>query len=442
MDSFTLSAEELRKSLLELQYKNELGISNYKAGIDKLKTDLRTNGQREITAIILRMDRDEKRLQEIENVELGPSKELQKNLQSNLETAQSLIEIIEQTKCFSITKEKEIQKNIEDLKSFLSDIDKGEPIEWTQERETKIKQRLGIHDVHVPLLQAQVSVSQNPPVSLEVPSPSLESIKFLKEIKIPSSNNMDIVLGENDSIWVSKNKGQVVQLSKHGDILAKFFTREVHDWLEINEMQGLTINKSGHLLTTDKSRKLVSQFNPQQKTSMDLIHCGEWYPTGGICLTDDRIYISLANDNGGKIGCYTLTGDLAHSIEKSSTGKALFTHPWYITIHRQSSLCVSDKSKKFVSVVSLTGVQEGTYCPRKDSFIPYGITTDKFNRILVADAENSKIHILSENCELLLLIKCKENGLSKPISLCLDSEGHLWVGNGEKGVLKLLQYYG
>lgn len=428
--------------MLELQDKNEVGISHYKAGIDKLKTDLRTNGQKEITAILQRMDRNEEILKEIEKVELGPSKELQKNLHSNLETAQSLIEIIEQTKCFSTTTEKEIQKNIEDLRSFLSDIGKKEPIGWTQERESQIKQRLGIHDVQGPLLQAQVSVNQNPPVSLEVPSPSLQSIKVLKETKIPSSSNMDIVLGENDSIWVSKNKGQVVQLSKHGVCLAQFFTSEVHDWLAINEMQGLAINKSGHLLTTDKSRKLVSQFNPQQKRSMNLIHCGEWYPTGGICLTYDRIYISLANDNEGKIGCYTLTGDLTLSIEKSSTGKALFTHPWYIAIHRESSLCVSDKSRKCVSVVSFTGVQEGTYCPRKDSFIPYGITTDKFNRVLVADAENSKIHILSENCELLLLIKCKEDGLSKPISLCLDSEGHLWVGNGEKGVLKLLQYYG
>lgn len=442
MDSFTLSAEELKKSLLELQDKNEQGILHYEAGIDKLKTDLQTNGQKEITAIILRMDRNKKRLEEIENVELGPSKELQKNLRSNLEVAQSLIKIIEQTECFSTTKEKEIQKNIEDLKSFLSDIGKEELIEWTQERESMIKQRLGIRNVHVPLVQAQVSVNQNPPVPLEVPSPSLESIKVLKEIKIPSSSNMDIVLGENDSIWVSKNKGQVVQLSKHGDILAKFFTREVHDWLEINEMQGLAINKSGHLLTTDKSRKLVSQFNPQQKKSMDLIHCGEWYPTGGICLTDYRIYISLANDNGGKIGCYTVTGDLTHSIEKTSTGKALFTHPWYIAMHSESSLCVSDKSKKCVSVVSFTGLQEGTYCPRKDPFIPYGITTDKFNRILVADAENLKIRILSETCELLLLFKCKEYGLSKPISLCLDSEGHLWVGDGEKEVLKLIQYYG
>lgn len=429
---------ELQDSLL----KTEEGISHYKAGIAKLKTELRTNGQKEITAILQRMDKDEQRLREIEKVELGPSRELRKNLQSNLETAQTLINSIEQMKRFSTTKEKEIQKNIEDLKSFLSDIDKAVPIGWTLERESKIKQRLGIHDVQVnPLVQAQVSVDQHPPVSLEVPSLRLESIKVLKETKIPSSSNMDITLDENENIWVSKNKGQVLQMNKEGEYTATFLTREVHDWLEINEMQGLAVNKSGHLLTTDKSRRLVSQFNPQQRRSMDLILCGEWYPTGGLCLKDNMIYVSLANDNGGKIGCYSLTGDLTHSIEFSTTGKALFTHPWYLAINRESSLCVSDKSKKCISVVSLTGVQETIYCPRKDSFIPYGITTDKFNNIIVADAENSKIHILSKNCELLLLIKCKKHGLSKPRSLCVDSEGHLWVGNGEKEILKLLQYY-
>lgn len=52
MDSFTLSAEELKKSLLELQDKNEQGILHYEAGIDKLKTDLQTNGQKEIDLVI------------------------------------------------------------------------------------------------------------------------------------------------------------------------------------------------------------------------------------------------------------------------------------------------------------------------------------------------------------------------------------------------------
>ena len=103
------------------------------------------------------------------------------------------------------------------------------------------------------------------------------------------------------------------------------------------------------------------------------------------------------------------------------------------------NLCVSDKSKKCVLVVSVSGVLVNTYPPQRD-FVPYGIATDKFNRILVADCDNSIIHILSEDCGLLMLIQSKGLGLSKPRSLCVDCEGHLWVGDGEKEVLERLQY--
>lgn len=53
------------------------------------------------------------------------------------------------------------------------------------------------------------------------------------------------------------------------------------------------------------------------------------------------------------------------------------------------------------------------------------------------DVENSKIYILFEICELFLFFKCKEYGFLKLILLCLDSEGYLWVGDGEKEVFKL-----
>lgn len=88
---------------------------------------------------------------------------------------------------------------------------------------------------------------------------------------------------------------------------------------------------------------------------MDLIYCGEWYSIGGICLTDYRIYVSFVNDNGGKIGCYIVIGDLIYSIEKIFIGKVLFIYLWYIVIYRELNFCVSDKLKKCVLVVSFIG---------------------------------------------------------------------------------------
>ena len=436
-----LFAEDLEKSVIpEFQAnltKIEEGIKEYRAGIEKLQMELKSTAQEKITEILHKLDVDEQKLKEIEKAQIGASKDLQNKLESNLEIAQQLKKTMGEMSLSSSTKKKEMKKKVEELKSFKSSINPENHLCWSPNWEWRVRKQIDVLDK--PFIQAQVSVISSSESQGESHKPTLGHVTLLQEIKLKSSMNLAVVQSDDDSMWISKNKCQVVHLNSEGKTQAQYFTRKVDDWLEISEMQGLAVQKSGHLLTTDKNRKLVNQFDPKRQKSLDLIHCGDWIPTGGLGLTDDQIFVSLANDNGGKIGCYNYCGDLISSIEKSSTGKALFTHPWYLTVNKNMNLCVSDKSKKCVLVVSVSGVLVNTYPSQRD-FVPYGIATDKFNRILVADCDNSIIHILSEDCGLLMLIQSKGLGLSKPRSLCVDCEGHLWVGDGEKEVLKRLQY--
>lgn len=440
MASLSAEAEDLRTSVipaLQCSLSNiKTGITKFKTGIAQVQLERQTTAHKKITEILQKLDSEEQKLKEIQNSELKAANALQKEIESHLESAGSVLNSMDKIPSASSYTEREIRQKIENLKLFQNAMGSQVNISWSQEKESSIKDQLLLHKK--PFLQAQVSVT---PI-INVPrTPIVGNVVSLRKFEISSSTNMDITLGEDNSIWISMNKFQVTQLNDKGEIAAQFFTRKVHDWLEINEMQGIAATREGHLLTTDKSLKVVSQFLPKQKQSRDFIHCGNWSPTGGICRSqDDTIFVTLANDKGGKITQYTISGKPITQIEKNCTGKSMFLYPWYLTVNKSGNICVSDKTKKCVSVVNLTGVMHASYCPQKDSFVPYGIASDKFNHILVADCDNSKIHILSEVCELQLLVQCKDFGLSKPRSLCVDSVGHLWVGSGEKGTLQVLQY--
>ncbi|XP_062586269.1 uncharacterized protein LOC134247887 [Saccostrea cucullata] len=429
--------ENLRTSVipnLQSRLSNvQTGITDFQAGISKVQTEIKETAQKKITEILEKLDKDEQILKDIEKSELDSAQALQNEILQHLETAQSLVNSEDKMSAEGTNIDTEVKQKVDNLKSFQNSIRSSESICWSEDKESSIKRDLGILDK--PFLQAQVSIPPQP-----IPQPTLGDVAVLKKLQISSSTNMDITQGQDGVIWISMNKFQVIQINE-GEIGAQYFTRTVNDWMEINEMQGVAVNRAGHLLTTDKSRRTVSQFSPHRKTNMDLIRCGDWSPTGGICCSSDhKIFVSLLNNKRGKICVYTSSGELENSIEKSSTGKPIFSYPWYIAVNENKNICVSDKAKKSVLVVSQTGLLQATYRPTKGTFVPYGIATDKFNHILVADSDNSKIHILSEACEVQLLIQCKDLGLSKPRSLCVKSEGELWVGNGEKGIIQLLQY--
>jgi sugar lactone lactonase YvrE len=96
-----------------------------------------------------------------------------------------------------------------------------------------------------------------------------------------------------------------------------------------------------------------------------------------------------------------------------------------------------------VVVVDRTGKVRFQYNDKppggKKPFSPRQIVTDSMGNIIVADPDNSCLHILDQNGQL---IKCVDNcGLNDgPNGLSVDSEGRLWVGQYHSGEVKVIQY--
>lgn len=62
------------------------------------------------------------------------------------------------------------------------------------------------------------------------------------------------------------------------------------------------------------------------------------------------------------------------------------------------------------------------------AFIPNDIAIDHNGRLLVAVSNDNAVHLLDKNLTFLKLLMTEEDGLERPTSVALDTEGYLYVG--------------
>lgn len=219
-------------------------------------------------------------------------------------------------------------------------------------------------------------------------------------------------------------------------------------------LEDIAVTKDGDLVYIDYNDCSV---NIVKNTHIEsVIKLREWIPRG-VCSTfsgDLLVVVQSADDDKqSKVLRYSGSEE-KQSIQfndKKAPPYSSGCDNKYITENKNKDICVSNWGSRALVMVNRTGkfrfVYTGPSCVTRytrrlsaiaQSFYPYGITTDSHNRILIADLNNHRIHILDLFGQFLRYIEICD--LQTPRGLCVDTEDNLFVADENTNEVKKIQY--
>ncbi|XP_062612893.1 uncharacterized protein LOC134274637, partial [Saccostrea cucullata] len=210
------------------------------------------------------------------------------------------------------------------------------------------------------------------------------SVTKVRKFNVPSVDHVyHVSLAQSDRLWISDNKGTLIQIDLQGNEIQKIKTS--------GGVQGYhTVIKDGDLIFTDRKLKVINRIK-QDNNITEFIETGNREP---LSIHTSRINGDFLLGMAGKVARYNKTGTELQNIQRDNDGQGLFS-----------------------------------YTGQKSEFCPYGICTDVLGHILVCDTESKSVHLLDQDGRFLSLLLTQQQGVRYPRSVCVDDENnYVYVG--------------
>ncbi|XP_061164824.1 tripartite motif-containing protein 2-like [Saccostrea echinata] len=243
----------------------------------------------------------------------------------------------------------------------------------------------------------------------------------------------------DEEIWTSGVVSDITCFDSHGSLIKTIKTKS-GGWL-----YDIAVTAEGDLVYTDCNTTTVNKVKNGQ--TEEIISLQGWDPRN-LCVTScgDLLVIMFRDDKTEtKVVRYSGYTE-KQTIQFDDEGNPLYpgnSNIEYITENRNLDICVANYTAGDVVVVSEVGKLRFRYTGQQSTendktFQPHGIATDSQYQILIADYNNSRIHILDQNGQFIRYIdNC---GLTTPYGLCVDSDDNLFVAEFSNGTVKKIKY--
>ncbi|XP_052679117.1 uncharacterized protein LOC128159931 [Crassostrea angulata] len=258
------------------------------------------------------------------------------------------------------------------------------------------------------------------------------SVTKVREYTVPGVNRVyHISLGQSGILWVSDMEGNLVQTDLHRNQLQKIQTSGKYEGYH-------TVTQDRDLIYTDDDNKVINRITPDN-TITEFIKTGDWTPLSiHSSHINGDILVGMRKDVKGKVTRYNKTGT---EIQRDNKEQELYSSlPHYITENMNGDVCVSDYHKQAVGVVDKSGQYRFSYTGQGSGFIPYGICTDVLGHILVCDDISETVHFLDQDGQFLSLLLTPQQGIECPISVCVNDDNNLLVGQRYTNIVTVYKY--
>ncbi|XP_056008586.1 uncharacterized protein LOC125664165 [Ostrea edulis] len=452
LEKFSSKTESLQKDLEELESRICPRYEEMASGVQTEKSELETNygklttaadqqGEalhREVTAIVNQRKSD---IQEMKNKHMAA---LDKNTDEITQRITELRKIIEDLKKILNTKDVSLTSTYKsrngEFRQLPPKVRVTLPSLSPQKINTeKLREMFGslsplsINTEQGDTMKSAEAVS-SPPVK-----PLLDEPRVTATIDTGYDTNelFSVSCLSEDQVWTCGDNETMKLLNLQSKLLTSIQTKSG------NKPTDIAVTRDGDLVYTDEYKHTINLI--KNKKIQTVITLQGWRSRNVCCTAANDLLVTMDSDDGEPSKVVRYSGSTEkQSIQFDDQGRPLYSSGGfykYLSENKNLDICVADRGASAVVVVNQSGKLRFRYTGHpsntKQSFNPFGITTDSQSHILTADCWNHRIHILDQDGQFLRYIQCD---LCTPWGLCVDIRDNLFVAERFTAKVKKIQY--